>query len=242
MRLEWELLERVYRPVMRRAARQILEGRARAPGRPEKGRWVRADVDAFLKTSWQRARELRPLAKLDEIPTLGNRHNLFLAIVTTAAYQSLLSQGATQHYAATLIGDVGWKVYRAMLDLASLPYRLWSRDPHQRMQRTLRSLLTFPFSAPGRPGYEVDVWSDGSTTHTDWTYCPPQAFVRRVIEAEGDRGELMAFYRSWCQYDWPGADVIAGDGARGHYRRLHTLSKGDAVCDMCWSGVPFESR
>ena len=51
------------------------------------------------------------------------------------------------------------------------------------------------------------------------------------------RGPHEAFYQSWCLYDWPAADLLAGarvhDGT--HYRRPHTLSRGDAVCDMCWS-------
>ena len=63
-----------------------------------------------------------------------------------------------------------------------------------------------------------------------------------IAAQEGDGEMLDAFYRSWCQYDWPGADVIAGDGARGHYRRTRTLSRGDPVCDMCWIGRAPKNR
>jgi hypothetical protein len=104
------------------------------------------------------------------------------------------------------------------------------------MAHTLGALMRFPFSSPGRPGYEARVWSDGDGYHTHFTHCPPQSFVRRLVDEQGDHGELDAFYRSWCLYDWPGADLIAADGQRGHYARPHTLSRGDSVCDMCWSG------
>lgn len=238
--LEWNLLAAVYRPALRRAANQIMAGRVRDEDRPEAGRFLPDDVEAFLDAAWGRARQLRSHADLDALPNLGNRHNVCLAVLTTAAYQTLLAQGVGSDYAATLVADIGWKVYRWMLMAAALPIRFTSRDPRTRMERTLRGLLRFPFSAPGRPGYEVDAWSDGSGFHTHWTHCPPQSFVRKVIAHDGDHGELDAFYRSWCQYDWPGADVIANDGARGHYRRLETLARGDAVCDMCWSGVPLK--
>lgn len=236
MKLEWALFDLAYRPAVRHAARQILDGRLRDPTRPEEGRWLGRDVDDFLDATWQRVRELRVHARFEDVPTLGNRHNVFLAVVTTAAYQTLHARGTEPDYAATLVADVGWKVYRWMLSLASLPHRIVSTDPSARMERTLRALLRFPFNGPGRPGYEVEAWSDGSTFRTHWTHCPPQTFVRNLVETQGDRGELKAFYRSWCQYDWAGAEVIADDGKRAHYRRLHTLSQGDPVCDMCWSG------
>ena len=97
--------------------------------------------------------------------------------------------------------------------------------------------MRFPFDAPGGPGYEVRSWTDDEGMHTHWSYCAPFAFVRRHVERHGDRGELEAFYQSWCLYDWPAADLLAGERAHAgvHYRRLHTLSRGDAECDMCWS-------
>ncbi|MDX1650145.1 MAG: hypothetical protein R3263_09855, partial [Myxococcota bacterium] len=223
----------VYRPLFRRAARQVLEGRLLDPDRPREGRWLRADVDAWLDAVWERVPALLPEARLDELPTLGNRHNVLLAVMTTAAYQAMVARGVERAYAMELVGDVGWKIYAGMLGVASLPARLLHRDPAARMERTLRLLMRFPFSAPGRPGYEVEAWSEDDRFHTHWTHCPPQSFVRSVVERRGDGGELEAFRRSWCRYDWAGADLLAGDGRRGHYARPHTLSHGDPVCDMC---------
>jgi hypothetical protein len=179
---------------------------------------------------------LMPLAELDELPTIGNRHNVFLAVVTTAAYQALLDRGVAPDYAKKLFADMGWKIYCWLLRTVALPFHLVIKDPGKRMEKILQTLMIFPFSAPGKPGYEVKVWRQGDDTYTHWTHCPPHAFVRRLVEKSGDRGELDAFYHSWCLYDWPGADLLANDGKRGHYTRPHTMSRGDSVCDMCWYG------
>ena len=231
---EVQIFRILYRPLIRRAARQILQGRLLDPDIPEKGRWLRREVDEMLSATWARTGDLVELADLQAIPTLGNRHNVYLAILTTAAYQALLAQGQGRERAATLVADVGWKIYDLGIRLVSWPFRLTTRDPGKRIERTINALLVFPFNAPGRPGYEVKLSHRDGDTLTHWTWCPPQAFVRALIARQGDSGELDAFYRSWCLYDWPGADLMADDGKRGHYRRTRTMSRGDAVCDMCW--------
>jgi len=141
----------------------------------------------------------------------------------------------TPKTAHRVVADLGWDVYRRMLRLSSLPARLVTRDPGRRLRWTIRALLVFPFHAPGAPGYAVETWRDGDDILTHFTCCPPQSFVRRVAETEDDPDTLEAFRQSWCTYDWPGADLIAGDGKRSHYRRRRTLSHGDTMCDMCWA-------
>lgn len=177
---------------------------------------------------------------LERVPTIGNRHNVFLGALTIAGYQALLARGIERRYAMELFADVGWKLYERMLQLPSFLARLRTRDAQRRMNFVLRALMRFPFSAPGEPGYAVHAWSEPACFHTHWTSCAPLGFVRRHVERHGDHGELEAFYHSWCLYDWPAADVLAGSkaGEHGrHYRRLHTLSRGDAICDMCWSAT-----
>ena len=232
------VLKIAYRPIVRRAAKRCLTGRMVDPAAPEKGRWLRSDLDPYLEDTWNRVNRILPSARFDELPNFGNRHNVFLAVVTMAAYQSLLLRNVEQHYAADLVADVGWDVYSKLLRVAYLPWRLTTLDPQKRMNRTLRALMIFPFSAPGYPGYEVKVIADSSRCLTHWTSCPPQNFVRRWVEENGDGGELDAFFRSWCLYDWPGADVLAGGSRGDHYERPHTMSKGDSVCDMCWRAKP----
>jgi len=226
----------MYARLFRRAARQILRGRLFDPQAPKKGRWLDSDIKAYLRQLWNRMDALMPIAQLDELPDFGNRHNVFLAAATTAAYQVMLERGVPSEYAQTLVGDLGWKIYRWILLTGCLPYRIFTRNPRTRMKLSVRAMIHLMFSAPGPPGYEVKTWTQGSDTFTHWTHCPPQTFVRRVIEEHGDRGELDAFYNSWCLYDWAGADMLAHDGQKGHYSRQHTLSRGDSVCDMCWHG------
>lgn len=235
-----KVLARVYRPVVNRAARAVLQGRRFDLQRPEAGRFLRADVDRFVDDVWRRIDDLLREDDLHEIPTVGNRHNVFLGALTIAAYHSLLDLGIERRYAMELFADVGWKVYERMVKIARFLGTLRTRDPQLRMDVVLEGLIRFPFSAPGRPGYEVHAWSEALSFHTDWTYCAPLGFVKGYIERHGDQGELEAFYRSWCLYDWPAADILAGGkaGEHGHYKRPHTLSRGDSVCDMCWSASP----
>lgn len=240
------LLVRLYRPVVRRAARAALEGRRCHPEQPEAGRFQRTDVDAFLEEVWTRVAALLREEDLNQIPTIGNRHNVFLGALTIAAYHALLARGVESHYAMQLFADVGWKVYERMLKIPFFFARLRTRDPQRRMDFVLRALMRFPFSAPGEPGYDVRAWSEPGRYCTHWTYCAPLGFVKRYVERHGERGELEAFYQSWCLYDWPAADILSGSkaGEHGHYERPHTLSRGDAVCDMCWSasGVCTKAR
>ncbi|MDD9922390.1 MAG: hypothetical protein OXQ92_08970 [Boseongicola sp.] len=179
---------------------------------------------------------LRWTASLQDLPSFGNRLMVELAIFTTAAYRVLLDAGFSVENARSVVSDTGWIVYSAMLRLTSLPFRWTSRDPAKRLRRTIQTLLRFPFDASGAPGYAVKTRPTEKGIETHFTHCPPQSFVRSLI-VHDDRGDLEAFKHSWCRYDWPGADLIADDGRRGHYWRPHTLSHGDSVCDMCWRGT-----
>lgn len=231
----WLSVARLFaRPLVRRAAREALQGRVLDPDDATRGRWLRSDVRAFRAATWRRVNALLPTARLEQLPTWGSRLNVFMAVVTTAAYQEMLDRGVSCDYAATLVADVGWKIYAWMLTASAIPARILVRSPERRLDWTLKLLMWFPFSAPGKPGYEVRAWNDGESVFTHWTHCPPQAFVRSLVGHGDGRGELEAFYRSWCLYDWAGADLLVGDGEHGHYERPHTLSRGDAVCDMCW--------
>ena len=230
------VFELLYRPLVRRAARHALQGRLIDPSRPEAGRFLPGDVTAFLDEVWRRLPAILAVEDLSMIPTIGNKNNVFLASVTIAAYHTLLDRGIDRDYSMQLFADVGWKLYEAMVKLPFFVAGAMTRDPQRRMNRTLQLLMRFPFSAPGRPGYEVHAWEEAGCFNTHWTYCAPLGFVQRYVQTHGDRGEVEAFYRSWCLYDWPFADLLsgrkAGDG--GHYERPHTLSRGDKVCDMCW--------
>ena len=233
--IKWRLSRGFLRRVVSRAARRVLMDRALADIDGNRLRWLRPEIDRFLGTLEAEATALRPGAKLDALPSFGNRLMVELAVYTAACDRVLRRHGIAPASAREVVADLGWNVYRRMLATASLPVRLATRDPGRRLRWTIGMLLQFPFNAPGAPGYAVETRAEGEEFLTHFTHCPPQSYVRRLSEETGDSDALEAFRQSWCLYDWAGADIIAGDGERGHYRRRRTLSHGDSVCDMCWT-------
>lgn len=228
--------------LLSRAARKVLLTRELQLEGGDKARWLKADFARFIDEFRLTAIDLRQTARLHALPSIGNRLMVELAVFTLAAYRTMLQQDIDRTEARQIVADIGWDVYAVLLGMTSLPFRLVSRDPGKRLRNTIRLLLWFPFNAPGPPGYEVQVWTKEEDIHTHFTHCPPHSFVRRVIDERGDKGDLEAFIASWCRYDWPGADLIADDGQRGHYVRRQALSHGDPVCDMCWAARALDAR
>lgn len=231
---KWRLSRRILSIVVSRASRRVLVNRTLIDTEGRHLRWLAPEVKRFVTALDADAEELRPGAALETLPSFGNRLMVELAICTAAADRVLRGFGITPDCTRQVVADLGWDVYRRMLSLSSLPVRLITRDPGRRLRWTVRMLLRFPFNAPGAPGYDVEYRADGEDYLTHFTHCPPQTYLRRLSEETKDPHALEAFRASWCLYDWPGADIIAGDGRRGHYRRRQTLSHGDPVCDMCW--------
>ncbi len=230
------ILRAIYRRLMRKSLDEIILGRIKVPGNPQAGRFLASDIKLLLKNAWRNIDEMLPEANLDRIPTVGNRHNVFLAILTIGLYHAFIDAGIEQAYATELFADAGWKLYVTFLGIPKRIARIVTRDPQRQLNVILRMFLRFPFSTPGRPGYEVRVWAKDDRFVTHWTWCPPFQFVKQYVKAHGDRGEIEAFYRSWCWYDWALTyAMVDGSDQKGYYERPHTLSQGDDVCDMCWS-------
>ena len=232
--LHWKMVRWLVRWELRRTCHRHLANRALHDEGGGAMRWLRQDRDRFLETLDQMVEEMRKVAGLHALPNGGSRLMVELAVYTVAADAALRRHGVRTDCAHSVVADIGWDLYRRMLRLSSLPARIASRDPGRRLRWTIRALLVFPFRPVGAPGYETRVFPEGDDLHTHFTHCPPQSFARRVATHHEDPELLEAFRQSWCLYDWPGADLIAGDGQRGHYRRASTLSAGDPVCDMCW--------
>jgi len=234
--LRWRLIRRILHRTVTGAARRIIVERTLHTADGQRTRWLRPEIDRYVDGIEGVAGGLRSAAPHLHEQGFGNRLMVELAIYTVASFKRFRQFGLTDDCAKEVIADVGWRVYRRMLGLYSLPLRLISRDPATRLEWTIGLLLRFPFNANEPHGYAVKTWSERGNINTHFTRCPPQAFARAVSEQEGDGDFLDAFYQSWCLYDWPGADLIAGDGRRSHYARPRTLSRGDPVCDMCWIG------
>lgn len=205
-------------------------------------RFLKAEVPKF-KTHYKKKMSLLiEVSQRDPAVTFGQRLLVRFTVMTIAIYRALLELDVDRTEARAAMADATWRIYSAMISITSWPVRLTTRDPSKRLRRTVKILLWFPFKLTGTPGYAANVWQDGDQFFTHFTHCPPQSFVRRLEALQGGFGDLEAFQQSWCRYDFPGADIIAGDAKRGHYSRRKTLSHGDFVCDMCWKGQPRKEK
>ena len=240
--LGWRAVRRLMWRDIRRTCHRQLANRTLRLADGDTLRWLPENIERFLATLDQTTDEMRVIAELPTLPDPGSRLMVELAIYTIAADAALRRLRVETDCAHSIVSDVGWDLYRRMLRLSSLPARIVSRDPGHRLRWTIRALLIFPFRPVGAPGYETRVFRDGDDLHTHFIHCPPQTFARRASARCADPELLEAFRQSWCLYDWPGADLIASDGNRGHYRRPHTLSAGDPVCDMCWKARAAQPR
>lgn len=236
-KLHWSITRWLLRRIISGATRRVLLTHTLYDDVGQPLRWLRPEIDTFLSSLETEAELLRPYARLDELKSFGNRLMAELAVFTASSNRLMRHHGIAPQSARTAVAEVGWDVYRRLLSLSSFPVRLITRNAGRRIRWTIRVLLHFPFDAKGAPGYAVESWIEDGDIHTHFTHCPSQTFVRRVAEGERDPEVLDAFYESWCLYDWHGADLIAGDGIRGHYTRSQTLSRGEPVCDMCWVAI-----
>ncbi len=227
----------LFRPLFWHAAHRCIKGRMIDLDNRDLGRFYPHDISQILARSWRIFDELWPEAGLDKIPTVDNRLNVLMSVITISAYHSFIAAEIDKQRAVELVADIGWSVYTKLIVVPRFVSRIVARNPQKRINFILRALLIFPFSAPGRPGYEVMTRVDEQGFHTDWTHCPPLAFVRHHMDVHGDNGELEAFRRSWCSYDWAFLHFMVGGkiARKTSYTRPHTMSEGDAVCDMCWS-------
>lgn len=239
--LRLRLARRVIRQAVRRTARRELEHRQLVKADGTEVRWLATQTGAFMDTLDDEVNRLLARAKLETLPGFGNQLMVEMAAWTAAADRALRRHDISPVSARVVVSDLGWRIYRRMLGLTSAPFRLVTRDPGRRLRWTIRTLLIFPFNAPGAPGYEAVTRREGDNILTHFTCCPPQSFIRRIAEEDDDAHTLETFRQSWCMYDWPGSDLIAADGQRGHYRRRQTLSHGDSVCDMCWAARATET-
>jgi hypothetical protein len=140
------IFQRILKRVVRKAAYQVFMGRLVERDHPERGRFLRHDVDAILDQSWRNLEELLPEAKLDHVPTVGNRQNVLLAAMTVAAFHAFLKAGIEKEYAIELFADIGWKVYIKPLPLPKLIARLLTREPDA------ANVHALPVQHPGPPG------------------------------------------------------------------------------------------
>jgi hypothetical protein len=211
----------IYRPLASRAARHVLVGRSRGPQSPDRGRFIRQDVDGLLRQAWvdyaKRAKRLPPE------PTIGSRMNVRLACFTMSFFDALLTVGTDREYAISLVADVTWRVYRLWsaiaLGLARLrPGKTTSLAFAVRKGGARPTLsLSFPFNAPG---YLIEAVSADKGTAFDVVRCPIANYFRK-------EGAVDLCTASWCNLDYALAELT-------HEKlvRTKTLVRGDDRCDF----------
>lgn len=218
--MDWVRL--IYRPLAARAARHVLVGRLRSRRAPERGRFVRADVDDLLKRAWADYR--RRAAGLPPQPTAGSRMNLRLACFTLSFFDALSASGAEREHAIELVADAAWRVYRlwarVALGLARLTFRKTTAlgfavvgHGDGRGQVSLR----FPFNAPG---YLIETVPADQGTAFDVVRCPVAAYFRGQSAAD-------LCVAAWCNLDYALAQLT-------HEKlvRTKTLAEGQGRCDF----------
>lgn len=118
------LMKVISRRLVKRATKQIVLGRLIDKDTPERGRFLKHDIDRILRQTWQNVDELLPEAELDKIPARGNQPNVYLAVVTVSAYHAFLEERIEKDYAIELFADIGWKIYAQFLPLPRLVAKL----------------------------------------------------------------------------------------------------------------------
>jgi hypothetical protein len=204
------------------AANRAILGRYIDRNAAAKGRLTRRDVARILDRALQNFEQFFLKVDIKQFQTAGNRLLVMLGVASHAMYQVLIDEGFDRIYATELFADVGWKVYEKMIKLPRLIARLRTRDPQEQMSLMLRMFLRFPFS---RPGYDYQVLSEEGGFELHFYCCPIQNYFNQV-------GEEAFLFNSWCMLDYALAQLMVKGG---RYKRPHTLSAGDPVCDMVWS-------
>ncbi len=84
-------------------------------------RWVSGDIDRFFETLEFETAGMWANVEFSQIPNVGSRLMVELAIYTVAAGAALRAHGIATASAHSVMADIGWDLYRRMLVLSSLP-------------------------------------------------------------------------------------------------------------------------
>jgi hypothetical protein len=190
-------------------------GRSRSLNDPTAGRFTRHEVGRLLKSAWAKFDELAP--DLPPEPTVGSRQNVLLACLTLAMLEALGDEGIDRPHAIELVGDTCWKIYAQWGQVPRLASRLISRDPAERMRRSVNMFLRFPFN---RPGYRYDYVAEPQGRAIDMLRCP-------VADYLGAHGASDLTVGTWCNLDYQLAHMWGGT-----LERHGTIAAGAEKCDF----------
>jgi len=209
------LVKIIFQPAVRSAVSCSLIGRNRDRQDMTKGRFTRTEVNTILKDVWQDYDQLAPQAPRE--PKSGNQMNVYLACMTFACLQVLISAGVERRYAIELIGDIAWHVYERWGRIAGFIAGLYTGDIRQKLRLSVNMFLRFPFNPPG---YLFKRIPNQNGISFDMLRCP----VAEYFQSQGASDLCLA---TWCNLDFPLAEIWGG-----RLERLETLSAGSSRCDF----------
>jgi len=203
-----------------------LKGRYISAEQPEQGRFTKRQLTELYRKIKEEQARLQTQAGLSQYRSHGNRLMVYCGAMSIAAYRELRKDGLSHQYATRLVADVLWKLYILGAKSLWLITGLIARDPRKRLNYTLRMLCIYPFNRDPN-GYQFKIQIKPDHLAMDFTQC----VVHQFIVKTGNDEEMDFFRNSWCLYDFAlPACLTAGGG----YKREHTLSHGDNICDMKW--------
>jgi hypothetical protein len=207
---------------------QILTPRCRVDGVPEFGRFTPKDIQRIIDRTKQNMLALMPY--FNDTDNIGNFLLQYGGLVDLAVYRALLAEKVDPNYAMALVGDMIWQARLNANGLVPVydPLRKelakWTtRGPVAFLERRLRDGMEFPYS---EPGYRVEFYKEDHVYCMDFYSCIVNDFYQQF-----GKEEITMFRKTWCTFDFAVAEHLVEGG---RYRRPHTLSDGDEVCDMRW--------
>jgi hypothetical protein len=174
----------------------------------------------ILKESWNNFKNLSKTAPRGK--TAGSRVMLKNGVRSLAMYKAISKIVLEKEYAIELCGDLLWKYYQKAISRTRLKGHLSSRKPQEQMDRIQEIFL----KTLEKPGYDLKVLQVPGAFAYDIYRCPVYDYYKSL-----GPDELEFFQKTWCTLDWPLAEYLVKGGK---YERQHTLSHGDAMCDMRW--------
>jgi hypothetical protein len=208
---------------------QVLTPRCRGDGMPEYGRFISRDLEQIIFGTHLNIKGLTPY--FSDFDNIGNYLLEYLGLIDLAIYRALVKERIDSDYAMSLVGDMIWQARVNAKGLIPIidPLRLKlakiiTKDPMAFLEKRLKDGMKFPYS---EPGYKVELYKDKNVYCMDFYSCPVFDFYKQF-----GKEEMTLFRKTWCTYDYAAAEHLVEGGK---YRRKHTLSDGDEVCDMRFS-------
>lgn len=213
------LFKFIFKPATKWAARRVIVGRNRSRHEPEKGRFIRTEVNHLVEQAWQIFDSIAP--DVSKQPTLGSKMNVLLAGLTLAFLRSLTADGIERGYAIELIGDTCWQIYKYWGYIGRFLVRLIPHkgDPAKRVRKDGMWPLLFPFTYPGYIARYVPMVNG---IGFDMLRCPVAEYIR-------EQGESDLVVGTWCMLDYGIGEIVGKKLVR-----TRTLAAGDDRCDFRW--------